>query len=363
MKILQTRKTSSKSKKTKFHNRKKLKISQDTILLFTEELKLLLESGITISTALEILISKDDTSNFSSIVLQIRKSILNGENIYSSFSKFKDVFGERYLNFISVGEEAGNLAKNLEKICENIKLQKKIGSKIKEALFYPMIVVIFTIALVIFMMGFVFPNFIELFKDSRTQLPALTQFLITISDNILFISFIAIVFFIILILLIKRTSREKIENIKLKTPFLKNIIIKDAIISFSSSFYIMNEAGMGIIITLNLIKKSTSYIFMKRNIQSIEESIKQGNTISDAFSSFKLFSSSHLKMIAIGEKTGTLPKSFKAISNSLEKELELYLIKMTILLEPLLLLILGLIVGTVILAIYLPIFNLSETIL
>ena len=341
----------------------KYKISQESILIFTQNFKTLLESGLTLSIALNILANQEKNKQFSSVIENIREKILNGDNIYLAFSQYSTIFDNTYLNLLLAGEESGKLLKNLEKICENITLREKIKRSIQEAIFYPTIVFIFTIFLLIFMLTFVFPNFISLFQDTNTQLPLLTQIVMLLSKNIPYILLTISTLIIIFIITLKKIPLEKSQKFKLKLPFYGKIIIKNLNISFCQNFSIMSEAGINIIDILETLKKATPYIFLQKELQKIQTKIKIGNSIEEAFSSTSLFNPNEVKIISIGEKSGKLGEAFSSIAFIMQKELETYLFKLTTLLQPFLLLILGFVVGIIVFAIYLPIFNISEIII
>lgn len=341
----------------------KYRVSQENILIFTQNFKTLLESGLSISLVLEILSSQEKDKQLSIIINSIRSKILNGNSIYQAFSNYKNIFGDTYLNLLLAGEESGNLIENLNKICENITLSEKIKRKVKEALFYPTIVFIFTILLLLFMLTFVFPNFISLFKDTNTSLPLLTQIIMFISKNIIYILIVGILLIALIIYLLKKLPLEKYQNLKLKLIFYGEIIRRGLIISFCQNFSIMSEAGINIIDILETLKKTTPYIFLQKELQKTQLKIKIGSSVEEALSSTTLFSPTQLKIISIGERSGKLGEAFSSISFVMQKEFETYLFKLTTLLQPFLLLVLGIIVGVIVLAIYLPIFNISDIII
>lgn len=343
--------------------KKKFQVSSNDILLFTENFRNLLESGITITIALEILSEQEKNKDFSNIILKIRNSILSGCNLYTSFLEFNHIFGNGYLNLLAIGEETGSLTENLEKICENLILEKKIKSKIKEALFYPIIVLCFTILLILFMLIYVFPNFLQLFQNSNIELPFFTKILLNLSKNSFFIIFLLFFSISLITIFSKYISQKTKEKIKLKLPLVKKIILKKSIIYFSNNFYITIDAGIGIISALELIKETSPYFFIQQITTKIQIQIKNGKSIFDAFSNTSLFSPTQLKLIGIGEKTGTLPKAFKNIALTTQKDLEREIFHLIIFLEPILLLFLGIIIALLIIAIYIPIFNITDTII
>lgn len=341
--------------------RKKYRISKREIINFTQNLKLLLESGLTITSALDILISQEK-SKFNEILKNIQLKILEGSNLYSAFSAYREIFRESYLNIILAGEESGRLLENLERICENLIFEEKLKKKIKESTFYPIIILIFTLLLITFILIFVFPNFIDFFNDTGVELPLLTRVLIEISNNFYIITFVFFVLFIGLYIFLRRLEAEKVENIKLSIPLYGKILKRRLLIELCKNFSIMGDAGIEVVNILEILKKGSIYNFQKRELSKIQLRIKIGNSISEGFSLTGFFNATQLHLIEIGEKSGALEKTFASIAYTMEKELEFYLFKLTSLIEPLLLLILGVIVGIMILGLYLPIFNISQII-
>lgn len=336
------------------------KVTSENLLVFTQNFKTLLDSGLTLSLTLSILASQEKDKHFSSIINNIKEQILSGSSIYLAFSNYKTVFNDTYLNLLLAGEESGNLVENLDKICKNIALMEKIKKSIKEALFYPTIVLIFAIFLLIFMLTFVFPNFLTLFHDTSTPLPLLTQIIMFISQNILYILSITIFFIGVIFFILKKLPLEKKQNLKISIPIYGKIVKEELIISLCQNFSIMNETGINIIDILEILKKATPYIFLKKDLEKVQLKIKIGNSIEEALASTSLFSPTQLKTISIGERSGKLSEAFSSISFVLQKDFETYLFKLTTLLQPLLLLFLGIIIGIIVLAIYLPIFNISD---
>ncbi len=341
--------------------RSRYKVSQREIIEFTQNFKILLESGLTISEALNILIAQNKSS-ISMILRNIQNKILEGNSLYISFLPYRAIFGESYLNILLAGEESGRLTDNLERINENLLFNERIKKRIRESTFYPTVILLFTIVLIIFMLVFVFPSFIDFFKDTGVELPLLTRGLIFVSDKFYIIFSIFVILVGIIYFLLKKTEREKIENLKISLPFYGKILKKRLIIEFCKNFSIMAKSGIEIINILEILKRGSVYTFQKREIGNLQLRIKIGNSMSEGFSVTSFFDFTQLYLIEIGEKSGVLEKTFDSIAYTLEKELEFYLFKLTSLLEPILLLILGIIVGTIIMALYLPIFNITQII-
>lgn len=345
--------------------KKNKKIYQGEILSFTRELKIMLESRISIIEALKILGEQYENSAFGEIIFNIKKDILNGSSIGEAFRVYKNIFGNFYVDLLYLGEISGKITENLERISINLELENKIRKKIIEALFYPCIVIVFSIVVIISLILYVLPNFVEMFNESETELPFITQILMSTSKNIYYIALLFICICIIIIFIkkkIKSKMRNKYDKFMMKIPIYSSVMIKNIIIRFSKNMALMMESGMLITEILELMKESFDNSLVKKDIEDMKYSVISGKGIAEALKQLEIYSDKYQKMVIIGEESGELVNMFHKISQLCQEELENYIGKILILIEPVMITILGLILGTVIIAIYLPIFNLSDVI-
>lgn len=347
--------------------KKTKKISQENILSFTRELKIILESRIGIVEALDIQKNQYENSKFGEIIFEIRKDILNGNSIGDAFKKHRNIFGNFYVSLLYLGEKPGKIIENLERISANLELENKIRKKMIEALFYPCIVIVFSMIVVIFLITYVLPNFVEMFNESGTKLPFLTKMLMGTSKNIHYIIILLICIYTLIIYLRKKMknnlkSRFEYDKFIMKIPIYKNIMIKNMIIRLSKNMALLMDSEMPIGEVLEVIIESCENTTVKKDIEDMKYSIMSGEGIAESLKQIEIYADRYQKMAAIGEKSGELINVFHKISQLCQEELENYIEKILILIEPVMIIILGLILGTVIIAIYLPIFNLSDVI-
>lgn len=347
--------------------KKTKKISQENILSFTRELKIMLESRIGIVEALDIQKDQYENSKFGEIIFEIRKDILNGNSIGDAFKKHRNIFGNFYVSLLYLGEKPGKIIENLERISANLELENKIRKKMIEALFYPCIVIVFSMIVVIFLITYVLPNFVEMFNESETKLPFLTKMLMGTSKNIHYIIILLICICTLIIYLRKKMknnlkSRFEYDKFIMKIPIYKNIMIKNMIIRFSKNMALLMDSEMPIAEVLEVIIESCENTVVKKDVEDMKFSIMSGEGIAESLKQIEIYTDRYQKMAAIGEKSGELINVFHKISQLCQEELENYIGKILILIEPVMIIILGLILGTVIIAIYLPIFNLSDVI-
>lgn len=342
------------------------KIFKEEILNFTKEILIMLDSGISIIKILEIQ-EQQYKAPLKDILGELKRDILNGDTLGEAFKKYEEIFGSFYIGMIFLGESSGNLDKNLRKICEYLELKIRIIKKIKEVIFYPCILLTFSILILTFLMIYIFPNFIKLFEESKRELPLLTRILIGISNNfhmiiLFFICILIIIIFFIRYIKKDRILKEKYDGILLKVPIIKSFIIGNFIIRFSKNISIMLSSGIVIMDILKLLKNFFENIVIKRELEKIEELLFEGKQLSEGLKKNNLFPQKYIKLVIVGEKSGELSRVFEQIAKLEEERIERDIKKLLTLVEPILIIILGLILSIIIIAIYLPIFNMSNLI-
>ena len=342
------------------------KIFKEEILNFTKEILIMLDSGISIIKILEIQ-EQQYKAPLKDILGELKRDILNGDTLGEAFKKYEEIFGSFYIGMIFLGESSGNLDKNLRKICEYLELEIRIIKKIKEVIFYPCILLTFSILILTFLMIYIFPNFIKLFEESKRELPLLTRILIGISNNfhmiiLFFICILIIIIFFIRYIKKDRILKEKYDGILLKVPIIKSFIIGNFIIRFSKNISIMLSSGIVIMDILKLLKNFFENIVIKRELEKIEELLFEGKQLSEGLKKNNLFPQKYIKLVIVGEKSGELSRVFEQIAKLEEERIERDIKKLLTLVEPILIIILGLILSIIIIAIYLPIFNMSNLI-
>ena len=349
-----------------FEIKENVKISKIEILNFTKEIIIMLESGISIIKVFEIQ-EGQYKSSFKNILKEMRENLLNGDSIGEVFIKNKKVFGNFYVGMVNLGDISGNLVENLKKICEHLELELAVVKKLKEVAFYPCIVLTFSVLILTFLMIFVFPNFIKIFEESKTELPLLTRILIKVSENFYGIIFIIICILTIIIFSLKNIKsnsriKEYLDRVLLKIPLVRDFIIGNYIIRFSKNISIMLSSGMLILDILKLLRDFFDNTVIKKEIERLEKSLFDGQQLSEVMEENSLFPEKYRKLVVVGEKSGELIKIFEQIAKLEEEKMENNIKRLLTLVEPILIIVLGLILSIIIIAIYLPIFNMSNLI-
>lgn len=341
------------------------KINKEKILLFTNELNVMLKSGITFSKSLEILASQENNKNFKKVLFKIQRNISQGKGIFESFRKFENIFSLNFLQFLKIGEITGTLSERFENIIENLEFETNNRKKIWSILMYPIIVIALTLCIVTFLLLFILPNFISIFKENDLELPKITKILLFISENFLFILLMVSIFFVFIFFLFKYINKNKIMRTKkdklfLFIPFLGEIIKLDIGINLYYLLSILLSSGISLIDSIDIMYRNNNNYYVKENLLKVKKSINLGNNISSSLKNLDIFIDRFYMLIISGEESGYLSENLFQISKILKQDFDYKVKKYLSFLEPLVMLILGLIIAFIVVAIYLPIFSVGD---
>ncbi len=347
-------------------SRKKYKkINKEKILFFTTELNIMLKSGITFSEALNILYTQEKNTSFKYILEKIYRSVRSGKTIFDSFSPFSKSFGENYVYMIKIGEASGSLTERLEDIIKNLEFSIQNKKKISSILVYPITILIFTLFIISFLILNILPNFIDIFEENNIELPLMTKILLSVFNN--FVGILIALFFISIFLIFLSIYINKDTVLKYKKdkflffiPFVKVFYKYSFSFNFYRTFSILLNAGINIDDILEVLHSNNNNLFLKNKIFKIKKSIVGGSNIANSLKYIDFFDRRFFTLIASSEESGALTENLFFISEILKQDLEYKTKKFLAILEPLIMLILGIIVGFIIIAIYLPIISINN---
>lgn len=344
------------------------KISQKNIADLSRQLFTLINSSIPLLPALSIIEKSHANPNMRKLIATIMNDIINGTSLTESLKKHPRYFDALFCNLIYAGEQSGSL----EEILNNIVIYKenteKIKSKIKKALIYPVLVLATAIIITIILLVFVVPQFAELFHGFGAELPAYTQLVINLSvitkNNITFMLLICFVFGIAFKLLKKYSANFRIfiDSFLLKLPFFGKTLKKAIIARFAQTLTITLKAGLPLSDALLLTAKTVNNIIYSRAVLSIREQVVSGQSITKAITDSLLFPFRTKQMITIGEESGSLIIMLENITKYYAAEVNYIVDNLNTLLEPAIIIILGILIGGLIIGMYLPIFKLGSII-
>lgn len=333
---------------------------REELTRFTKQLAILINAGVPILECLEILSKQEKNPSLRTTIKNIVDSVGKGKTLYESMSEQKG-FNKLYCSLVKAGEAAGILDSILNKLTEFMEKQEATKRKIKSALTYPTIVLVVGIAVVIGLMVFVVPQFVGMLKESNQEIPAVTQFVIDTSNffqnytlYMIPTAFVALGIFSKW----KTTPKGKMawDKFTMNLPLFGNIIIKGNLASFSRTLATMLGAGVAIIDSLDICIDTIDNQKMARDLKIVREAVIKGKSITAPLGRIKYFPPLVNQMMKVGESTGNLDEMLIKVADVFDLETDETIENMTKLIEPIILVGLGGMIGTVLIAMYLPIF-------
>jgi type IV pilus assembly protein PilC len=340
-------------------------VSGKDIVLFTRQFATMIDSGLPLVQALDILSKQSDNKIFQSVLRKVKESVESGGTLSDALAAHPKQFDTLYTNMISAGENGGILDIILDRLSHHMEKAMKLKREIKAAMIYPAVVISAAFIVTTVLMVFVIPTFADLFSSFGSALPLPTQIVINISNffvawwYIIFGTLGASIFFFFRFLATER-GKEVIHPIALKLPIFGNIIKKVAVARFTRTLGTMISSGVPIMEALNICAKTAGNKVVERDVLRARVSISEGKTIVEPLSESVVFPPMVVQMIGVGEQTGAMDAMLAKIADFYEEEVDSAVASMKQLIEPLMILVLGVIIGALVIAMYLPIFKMGS---
>ena len=340
------------------------------LVLFTRQLSTMIEAGISLVQALTALYDQCDPKrqrNLRHIISDVTTRVQGGETLNESIAKHPRVFDRLFVSMVKAGECGGLLAEILDRLAGFLEASARLRKKVKSAMTYPVIVICIAFAITTFLIVKVVPIFGEIFKDFGSKLPAPTQFLIDVSDFMrgewyyLLLGAGGLIFGLRFFL---RSSGGKkfADRWKLKLPIFGPLIHKICMSRFSRTFAQLIRSGVPILEVLDIVGGASGNHVIETSIKGVSDDVEKGDNLSVALSKKSIFPPMMLRMVAAGEATGKIDTMLEKMADFWDEEIEAMLDALTSLIEPLLIVFLGVIVGGIVIAMFLPIFKLNEVV-
>ncbi|HVV69202.1 MAG TPA: type II secretion system F family protein [Patescibacteria group bacterium] len=356
------------TRKFQFPLSKKRSINFEDITDFSREIATLLASGISLNAALTVISDSAANANMRTITKALQKHVESGQLFSQALQSQPKYFDPIFCNLIYVGEQSGRLDSILNEIANHREKIISLKHKIKKALFYPMIVLSIALVITVGLIILVIPQFEKLFQGLGAQLPVFTRLIMGLADRIrhdgwLFL-IIMIVVYLLLKMAIKKSTRVNalIEKLGLSIPLVGSTISNAIFARCFSTLATSLRAGLPLLEAMDMTAKVTGNIFYKHAFMELSQCIKAGQAINDAMKKIPIFPSRVIQMTAIGEESGHLEKMFAKLSEHFEKQVDYTVHNLSQLLEPIVMMFLCVVIGSLVIAMYLPIFLLGSVI-
>lgn len=359
------KKKSTKSQKSL----NKTKIKDVELLMFTKKLTTMMKAGLAIVPAMEMLKEQNENPNFNGIIEDLLILINSGVPLSQALGKYPNLFDNVYVNLIKAGESSGNLDTFLDRVSINLEKSIKIKKSIKKALMYPIILLTVALLVVGVMMIFVVPVFVEIFGNAGIELPLATRIVMSISDFLrdwtilIYISALIVGFkFIKKQLINNEKFMFKLDALLLKSPVVGNLIINSIMARITMVLSNLIIGGVNLVQALEIVKNSISNSKIQTSLERVKREIFSGRPLSLSLRDTKDFPETMCGFIEVGEETGKLNDMLVTVSNYYEEEFDSTVDAFSQLMEPIMIVFLGVVIGFILVAMYTPIFQMGTTI-
>lgn len=351
-------------------SRGKLKVPDSDLVMFTRQLATMVDAGLPLVGALTALFEQSDAKKQAAlrrIIGEISAYVQEGSTFHDAISKHPRIFSRLYISMVKAGESGGMLAEVLDRLAGFLEASARLRKKVKSAMTYPVIVISIALAITTFLIVKVVPVFASIFADFGAKLPAPTQFLIDLSDFVrgywyIIVGVIVGIVFAIRSWITSKKGAETWDRWKLKLPVFGPLTHKICMSRFARTFAQLIRSGVPILEVMQIVGDTSGNSVVTKAINSVSADVERGDHLTAALSRQPIFPPMMLRMVAAGESTGKIDAMLEKIADFWDEEIEATLAALTSLLEPLLIVFLGVIVGGIVIAMFLPIFKLNDVV-
>jgi type IV pilus assembly protein PilC len=339
------------------------KVKLEPFLVFNQQFLTLIRAGLPILGSIELLARRQKLPHFQAQLQDVAMRVKNGESISESFEA-QGGFPIVYTTTLLAGERSGNLEEVLQRYLDFQRVSLTFRKKLTASLIYPAVLVVMVIGLFIFLITFVVPRFAELYEQLGTKLPAITTFLLELGkDAQSYGIYVAVVLAILIFLVVRWIKTEAgatlVDKVRIATPLLGSVWLKYQVGLFSRTLSTLLKGGLPLVPSLETAARSIDSRQISNAVFKSVESVREGRGLSASLDATKVFPELAVEMIEVGESTGALPQMLNSVAEFFEEDVQTNLTAAMSLIEPAILIVMGVVVVTILIALYLPIFSLS----
>mgnify|MGYP001118583585 CR=1 FL=1 len=333
------------------------------ITIFARQFSTMIDAGLSLTKCLSILGDQTESDGLRDVIGKVGKDVESGQSLSDSMSRHPKIFPPIFINMVRAGETGGVLDEVLNRVADHFENEAELKAKIKSAMTYPVAMLGLVLVILVAMMVFVVPTFEQMFADMGGVLPLPTQILVSLSNFVAGIGgiitfFVAIALYMLFKWWVGTVSGRLIwDGIKLKMPIFGALTSKFALARFTRTFGTLVQAGVPILSALDIVADTAGNEVVAQAVKRARSAIKEGETIAKPLSESSVFPSMLVQMISVGEETGALDAMLNKVADFYDTEVSTAVDGLTSLIEPLMMASLGVIVGGMVIALYMPMFN------
>jgi len=338
------------------------------VSMMTRQLSTLVGASFPLVSAIDALIPSTKSHTLKKYLARIKDSIVEGNSFARALSLYPGIFPPLYINMVRAGETSGTLEIVLERLAEITEKQQALKNKIQSALVYPILMLFIGSGVLFFLLVYIVPSITSIFADMNQVLPAPTRLLIAISNIFKSYWWVLLIIISAAALAIQRAKKTKkgrylFDKILLSMPGLSLLTKKLAIARFSRTLGSLLENGVSMLPALEIAKNTADNVLISENVEEAAEEVGKGQALATALAAKNIFPHLSIQMIQVGEQSGKLEEMLNKVADVFENEVESSVMRMTAMLEPLMILVMGVIVGFIVLSICLPIFEMNQLVM
>jgi len=345
----------------------KKKVKTKDIAIFSRQLATMVNSGLTLIRALTILDEQTESPVLKKVLGEVRTTVEQGSSLSAALEAHPNVFSHLYVSMVRAGEVGGALDETLVRLADTLEAAVRLRSKVKSAMAYPMVVLVLIVVIVTGMLVFVVPIFEGMYAELGGTLPLPTQLLITISGILTSFWWLILAGLIGGVVGFKRWKKTDAglaawDRFKVRLPIFGELVQKIAISRFARTFAVLSRTGVPVLQTLDIVSSTSGNWLMSEATKDIQASVKRGDSLVAPLHKHDIFPPMVVHMMAVGEETGALDSMLAKVADFYDAEVDDTVSAMTSLIEPLLIVVMGLVVGGILISLYLPMFNIANLI-
>jgi type IV pilus assembly protein PilC len=346
--------------------KRKGKLNFNSLVDFTRQMGIMINAGLSLVDALSIILQQTKDINQKIVVSKIADYIKSGSSLSAAMADMPNSFPNYYVSLIKAGESSGKLDDVFLRLAENLEKSREFRGKVSGALVYPLIIIIGIVVVAFIMMTFVLPKLLEMYKSFDVDLPMTTQIIISLSNFMakfwpLIILGVFALSIMIRTILKKPKFRRVLDFYLIKLPVFGGIIQKSILVETTRTLAILVKSGVPLLEGLTIVKRTTNNLVYRDALEDVYNDVEKGQSLGESLASSSLFPSIFVQMTSVGERTGKLDETLMRLSRYFQLESELAIKTATTLIEPAILVILGLAVGFLVTSIITPIYNLTSS--
>ncbi len=347
---------------------KRKKVSDKQFMIFNQELAALIHSGLPLLRSLELLMERVDNPEFSVILENVYQKVKSGTSLSEAFSTYPEVFPRVYTASILAGEKSGTLEQVIRRYLTYMKISLAIRTKVVSSMIYPALLLLLSFGVIGVLLGYVIPKFTEFYSGFGGNLPLVTKMLIGaagfVRANFIFIAIVVIGSILALRIYIKTSeaARVAVDRLKLRIPYVGSLWTKFSVSQLMRTLHTLLAGGIPLVNAIDVAASAIGNTLISKRLENVSQHVKEGDTLWSSLQQTGLITHMAIEMVKVGEETGSLEEMLRNISDFYDEEIDTSLTNVLSIIEPVMLIVMGMVIAVILLAMYYPLFTAITTI-